>query len=719
MSNTRPQAEDLGVHAEFLRRLAQMLLRSPDLADDAVQETMLIAWRKRPQGPHPRGWMAGTLRNVARNLRRASRRRQKYEDHTPGPHGLAPEAMRARERTRKQLLDVVLTLPDEQREAILLRFDRGWPPRRIATEMALPVHTVHNRIRAGLVTCRAELERRLGRETDMNGGWRGALVALVPTLPPPTVATLTIGGLVVPKTLTLSACALVLLVAGFVLLRPTSEADPVPTRTDGAATVDEASAPGTTQAPSLQGTDARADASPLEPSSHSPHLHGRVIDQARGGPIVGARVRAYDYGNARWLESRTNQDGTFAFEETTNSSHAFHLTVLSEHHAPHTEARVMATRASHRLTLSAGGFLVGRVVVPEGRTAADLSVRPVARRARDANADPDLALLASLLPHEARTAPQTKVDPRDGSFRVGPLAAGEYALVCVQDGMPPQQLAPKDGRPSWEAGYAVTSGDETRVGTHVLDAIEAVRVKVLDAATESPLGRAVFTANDGRRLEATSLPDPGLFTVPARRTSRGALDLAFTVAARGFAPARASVMGDFVPQPHVVRVTRPGALEVAFMTSPKLSAPALALVRTSSGDVRAHRRISMPGTARFEDLPAGEALELLILAADASRRLHAMPFRLQAGETTYREIGGSGRPALYGVASRNGKPESRVLVVVDDASGTRTRIYTGVDGCFRFDGLPAGPRHSHSTSVSRSPWSNAKSKSGTRRATCR
>ncbi len=55
--------DDLAVHADFLRRLASRLLQSPDLAEDAVQETLVLAWRKRPDVASPRGWLTQALRN--------------------------------------------------------------------------------------------------------------------------------------------------------------------------------------------------------------------------------------------------------------------------------------------------------------------------------------------------------------------------------------------------------------------------------------------------------------------------------------------------------------------------------------------------------------------------------------------------------------------------------------------------------------------------------
>ena len=52
--------EQLAQHTDALRRLALTLLRSPDLADDAVQDTLALAWKKRPDVASVVGWLRGT-----------------------------------------------------------------------------------------------------------------------------------------------------------------------------------------------------------------------------------------------------------------------------------------------------------------------------------------------------------------------------------------------------------------------------------------------------------------------------------------------------------------------------------------------------------------------------------------------------------------------------------------------------------------------------------
>ena len=128
-----PSAPDLAAHADFLRRLAASLLRSPDLAEDAVQETLLLSLRRpAAAGAAPRGWLVGLLRNVVRNLRRGEARRAARERRASPPSRSQPEALRERERLRARLVAAVLALPDPLREVLLLRYDAGLPPREVA-----------------------------------------------------------------------------------------------------------------------------------------------------------------------------------------------------------------------------------------------------------------------------------------------------------------------------------------------------------------------------------------------------------------------------------------------------------------------------------------------------------------------------------------------------------------------------------------------------------
>src|SRR5262245_62333150 len=107
--------------APFVRLLARALLA--DEADDVVQQTWLCAMRHGGGGvAEPRSWLARIARNVARNLRRGDRRRQRHEN-AAAPAALVPSSaeLMAREEQRHALVRAVDTLPPPLRTVVLLR----------------------------------------------------------------------------------------------------------------------------------------------------------------------------------------------------------------------------------------------------------------------------------------------------------------------------------------------------------------------------------------------------------------------------------------------------------------------------------------------------------------------------------------------------------------------------------------------------------------------
>ncbi len=181
--------------AEFERRLAQhapalaALLRrtspSPDLREDAVQETLTRAWQAResydparPMGP----WLATIALRVAAELQRARRRRRDGEEwdeatveqavrpvaggavgsDTDGGDAAGergdPLAQLARREECARLREALARLGEVQRR-IALRFYRdGASVVQLAAELAMPANTVKSHLRRA----RLELARMLG-----------------------------------------------------------------------------------------------------------------------------------------------------------------------------------------------------------------------------------------------------------------------------------------------------------------------------------------------------------------------------------------------------------------------------------------------------------------------------------------------------------------------------------------------------------------------------
>lgn len=75
---------------ETLLRYAKSLLGNSALAEEAVQETFVIAWVKQEDlfsSPNPEGWLMSTLRNVIFNMRRVQAAEKRFIGEYISVHG--------------------------------------------------------------------------------------------------------------------------------------------------------------------------------------------------------------------------------------------------------------------------------------------------------------------------------------------------------------------------------------------------------------------------------------------------------------------------------------------------------------------------------------------------------------------------------------------------------------------------------------------------------
>lgn len=180
MDTTLPafQPEDLLAHRDFVRGLAIHLVRDPDRAADAEQETWLRAMESPPRhGGNVRAWLGTVLRNVVRQTGRGGARRTAREQTVARPGGVVPAAaVAAREEIRQRVVDAVQQLDEPYRSAVLWRHYHDLPPREIAARLEIPVETVKTRIKRGLAMLRERLDAEHG---GGRAAWCSALLLLV------------------------------------------------------------------------------------------------------------------------------------------------------------------------------------------------------------------------------------------------------------------------------------------------------------------------------------------------------------------------------------------------------------------------------------------------------------------------------------------------------------------------------------------------------------
>jgi RNA polymerase sigma-70 factor (ECF subfamily) len=139
-------------------------LNDDGLAEEAVQETFLRAWRAAdrhdPKRSSLRTWMFAIARNVTIDLARARRTRPRragaeVERAQQGAEDTAEESLRSWE-----IEEALRHIGPHHRHAIVQTYYRDRPCAEVAAEAGVPVGTMRSRLYYGLKALRSVLERR-------------------------------------------------------------------------------------------------------------------------------------------------------------------------------------------------------------------------------------------------------------------------------------------------------------------------------------------------------------------------------------------------------------------------------------------------------------------------------------------------------------------------------------------------------------------------------
>lgn len=150
--------EAYAAHAGELYGFAVRSLGDPGLAEEAVQETFLRAWRAGdrfdPQIGSLRTWLFAILRNVVIDLgrARAARPRVSAEGIEPAVEPF-DEALLA-----WQIEEAMRRIGEQHRRVLVETYYRGRPYAEVAEELGVPEGTVKSRVYYGLRALRVVLE---------------------------------------------------------------------------------------------------------------------------------------------------------------------------------------------------------------------------------------------------------------------------------------------------------------------------------------------------------------------------------------------------------------------------------------------------------------------------------------------------------------------------------------------------------------------------------
>lgn len=155
----------------YHRRLARFLTRLTrryDVAEEIINDTFWIVWRKAAEfrgDSQPSTWILGIAYRKARNALRSSARLVAQESLDTPPPLLTTDGPHRAEELRDWLGHALVQLPPEQRLAVELCYELGFSCEEIGTIMECPINTVKTR----LFHARAKLQRLLAESGDMEG----------------------------------------------------------------------------------------------------------------------------------------------------------------------------------------------------------------------------------------------------------------------------------------------------------------------------------------------------------------------------------------------------------------------------------------------------------------------------------------------------------------------------------------------------------------------
>lgn len=156
-------AESIG----HLFNVAQLMLHDRDLADDAVQETLVVAWRDLKGLRDPDGFDAWLHRVLVRCVYREANRERRGSARTIQIPEIPSQPDAARDIEDRDTLDRGFRrLRPEHRAVLVLHHYLGFSDDEAADALSVPAGTIKSRLNRATAALRAELDadaRSVGR----------------------------------------------------------------------------------------------------------------------------------------------------------------------------------------------------------------------------------------------------------------------------------------------------------------------------------------------------------------------------------------------------------------------------------------------------------------------------------------------------------------------------------------------------------------------------
>jgi RNA polymerase sigma-70 factor, ECF subfamily len=161
-----------GAAVARLDAAARLILRDSELARDAVQDSMVRAWRDLPGLRDPdrfTPWLHRLTVNACIDVARRRQRRSIEVELTPIAMPSVADAT-AEFADRELIDDALRQLEPEFRAVVVLHYFLGMPLQDVAVSMRIPVGTVKSRLHRALRTMRVTLESADAAPEAVPGG---------------------------------------------------------------------------------------------------------------------------------------------------------------------------------------------------------------------------------------------------------------------------------------------------------------------------------------------------------------------------------------------------------------------------------------------------------------------------------------------------------------------------------------------------------------------
>jgi len=167
LSDPRTFARAFEQHERSVYSAALRILGNPAQAQDVVQDVFMRVWRRPGAFDARRGELATYLRLMARSRAldlwregqaagRASDRLKVVVEAEPAAVAESPAAVAEADATRETVIEALKTLPEAQRDALVLAYWGGLTAGQIADREQVPLGTAKSRLRLGLARLRQE-----------------------------------------------------------------------------------------------------------------------------------------------------------------------------------------------------------------------------------------------------------------------------------------------------------------------------------------------------------------------------------------------------------------------------------------------------------------------------------------------------------------------------------------------------------------------------------